>query len=157
MTREIALFIVGLVIGVGIGLHQGSSWVQSKWNKEKLSHQHRIIEYQQEIKKLEIEHAKRERDIISTFNEVKKDYENTVNSITSAHIDSLREHEERADTYRQKYQHCSSLVERTVRLDKALSEGVGLVEELEAVIKLKDSGIIARDHIIENDRLLINQ
>lgn len=156
MTREVACLIIGWGIGFATGIMMGSSHVQSKWDVEKIAQQQKIIEQQDHIKRLEIDHQIQQNEIISEFEGIKRNYENTIHSVISTHSDSLREHEARADIYRQKYQQCNSLVERTVQLDRAITQGIGLVEELEATIKHKDSGIIARDKIIANDRLLIN-
>ena len=155
MTRETVLFIAGVVIGVGIGIFQGSSWVRAKWDKEKLTQQSMLIKQQDRIKQLEREHTIRESQIIVTFNEAKKEYENTISNITSDHSDSLHEHEERANYYRQKYQQCNSS-DRIIRLDKALTEGIILVEELEAFVKFGEFQIKLRDDVILNDRLFIN-
>ena len=158
MTREIALLVTGIVIGVGVGLFQGSSWVRSKWDKEKLTQQSTIIEQQDRIKELERLHALKEHEIIVTFNEVKENYENTIHSITSDYSDSLLKHEERADYYRQKYQQCDTAgaTDRIIRLDKALTEGVTLVEELEELVKFKEWQIKLNGQLIDNDRYLIN-
>lgn len=141
-----------------LGAFIGSSWVNSKWDEDKLSQQALIIEYQNKVKRLEIDHSVREADIIKTFEQVKKDYENTIRDINADYSNSLLKHEERADYYREEYQQCSDkrIIERAVLLDRYLSEGVILVEELEAIIRFKEQVIESLDAVIENDRLLIN-
>ncbi|WP_300733780.1 hypothetical protein [Pseudomonas sp.] len=141
-----------------LGACIGSGHVQSKWDKEKLTQQSMLIKQQDRIKQLEREHTIRESQIIVTFNEAKKEYENTISNINSDHSDSLHEHEERANYYRQEYQQCSDkrIIERAVLLDRYLQEGTTLVRELEQIIIFKEQLIMSLDAVIDNDRLLIN-
>lgn len=150
--------VATIVVSGFLGFFLGQVSTQSKWDNEKLKNQAVIIEYQDKIKKLEVDHSIRESDIIKTFEQVKKDYENTISNLNDAHTNSLHEYEERADHYRQEYQQCSDkrIIERAVLLDRYLSEGVILVEELEAIIGFKEQVIESLDAVIENDRLLIN-
>ncbi len=145
-----AVFVLGAFIG--------SSYVYNEWNNDRIKTQDLIIKQQDKIKKLEVDHSIRESDIIKTFEQVKKDYENTISNLNDAHNNSLHEYEERADHYRQEYQQCSDkrIIERAVLLDRYLSEGVILVEELETIIRFKEQVIESLDAVIENDRLLIN-
>lgn len=152
------LAVATIVVAGFLGFFLGQVSIQSKWDNEKLKTQALIIEYQNKVKRLEIDHSVREADIIKTFEQVKKDYENTIRDISSAHSDSLLKYEERADHYREEYQQCSDkrIIERAVLLDRYLSEGVILVEELEAIIRFKEQVIDSLDAVIDNDRILIN-
>lgn len=144
------IFILGFTIGSGI--------VGSRWDNEKLKTQSLVIEQQNKIKQLEKDHAIRESDIIKTFQKVKQDYEDTINSINDDYSISLLKHEERADYYRKEYQQCSDkrIIERAVLLDRYLQEGTTLVRELEQIIIFKEQLIMSLDAVIDNDRLLIN-
>lgn len=145
------------IIGAGIlGAVISGAYSDYGHKKQMVLQQDLIIKQQAKIKDLEIKHSKREHEIINSFNEAKKQYENTITNINSDHADSLRRHEERSNSYRQEYQQCSKLVGRAVQLDRAVTEGVGLVEELEAFIRLEEFINDLNQDVIKNDRDLIN-
>ena len=155
MKWSTVLYSAGVFI---LGLTIGSGAVGHRWDKDKLNTQALIIEQQRKIKKMEVAHGLRESDIIQTFEQVKRDYENTITDVNNTNRNRLHESEERANHYRQEYKQCSDsrLVERAVQLDRHLSEGVLLVEELETIIRFKEQVIESLDAVIHNDRVLIN-
>ena len=150
--------VASIVVAGFLGFFLGQVSIQAKWDNEKLKNQAVIIEQQNKIKQLEKDHAIRESYIIKTFQKVKQDYEDTINSINDDYSISLLNHEERADYYRQEYQQCSDkrIIDRAVLLDRYLQEGTTLVRELEQIIIFKEQLIMSLDAVIDNDRLLIN-
>lgn len=87
-------------------------------------------------------------------------YKDKLNSITSDSNNRLQLSNERAERYRKQVQSCSGeskrLAEHAANLDRKLTEGIGLVEELSTIIKLRDEQLEYLIKVRQADRELVN-
>lgn len=154
---------VALLILIGsayvIGMKHGGKLVLADWNQEK-------IERKNAEDKLRLEYAGKTAiykaeivDLTDSLTKAKIDHERAIANINAANTERMRQYESRAGIYKAQSQsgtsECASLGSHATKLDRYLTEGIGLVEELTAVIKQRDSQLIGLGQQIRSDRKLL--
>lgn len=142
------------------GFVSGGILVENRWNKEKIKYEKSINIATAKIRSLELSHMEKEKELTIELNKAKEQYEEDISIINSEHSIRLFEQANRANHYKRQYEnkHCNNgeLLNKTIQLDKALGEGVGLVKELRSVIILREAEINTLLEVIKNDRKTVN-
>lgn len=142
-----------------VGYEQGKHSVQEKWDEQKLLDSKAIDKIKGEQDVLNRQHSYEVGLLESRLETVNKNYEDTINTITSQYADRMQQSEKRATIYKRKAEagtiECSSLASHAARLDSSLEQGRQLVEELRATVRLRDGQIIELSNQIRADRKLL--
>lgn len=155
-----------IVLGLAIwwvystGSKHGRAEIQTKWDTQKKHDQEMIEKEKKKIAQDEQTHRAKDREIASELADLKQDYADDIARIRGDAALRLRDHEERAALYRSQAETGSveraNLASHAAQLDRALSEGIELVDELQATLELRDGQIGQLASQIHNDRQLIS-
>lgn len=119
------------------------------------------LENSLKFRQLESIHREKENEILLQLSTLKNEYEATINDLNNDYASRMYESDLRANSYRRQlesgYTGRDTLVRHASKLDKALTEGIILVNELTATIRFMEDQISIRDSIIKNDRNTINE
>ena len=139
----------------------GSKHIQAKWDAETVRNQQAMMKLEAEYEaKHQILKENQEKEVNELKDKILQ-YEKTSSVLKSSLNSKLQQSESRSKVYKRQAE--SSEAERrslaiyTARLDKALTEGIQLVEELSATIKLRDEQLkFIRKYIEDTNKLLGN-
>ena len=144
------IFIILLIVSIlGTGWYMyhkgyssGSQYVQEKWNQEKEQTKIKMLELQVQYNEDKIRFENEKEAELKELKEKMEEQEAAIASITGSLTDSLQQSEARSAVYQRKATASEterrSLAAHAARLDKALTEGIRLVEELTGTLKLRD-------------------
>ena len=161
----IIIFIVG-TLGLGNylwhkGYSSGSQYVQNQWNQEKEQTKIKMLELQVQYnqEKEQFVHDKElELQELKDFMAEQKSHFDLVNA---SYADKLQQSEDRSTIYQRKASSSEaerrSLAAHTARLDKALTEGIKLVEELAGTVRLRDEQLKYVGKYLEDTYKLIGK
>ena len=142
-----------------LGSDHGKFVIQEKWNVQKQIDAKALADEKKKIASNEAAHRNKDRKISDELASIKKTSVGDIARIQGESTLRLRESSQREYLYRR--QADSGAVERAnlasyaAQLDRSLSEGIGLVEELQATLELRDGQILGLAAQINNDRELI--
>jgi hypothetical protein len=155
------ILAVGLLLWYvfSFGSDHGKSVIQEKWNAEKLIDAKVLADTKKKIASEEAIHRANDRKISDELVSIKQTATGNIARIRTDFALRLQNNSERANLYRR--QADAGAIERAnlagyaARLDQSLSEGIELVEELQATVELRDGQIRGLAAQINNDRQLI--
>lgn len=141
------------------GKSSGVEKVTKEWNQWKADQK---IATDKQISQLEAAYEKQREDNESLrreLSESEKAYAVYLSGLNSSHALRLQQSEDRASVYQRQAQageaESRSLASHAAELDRSLTEGIRLVGELSAVIKLRDAQLIGLGQQILSDRKVI--
>ena len=151
-------FIMAVIFMMG---HcSGSQNVQNKWNKEKLADASLVQKEKTIIQKDEAVSRTNDREIANELAEIKASAAADVARIRGKSAIRVRNSEQRTAMYRAASEggavERANLASYASQLDRALAEGVGLVDELRSTLEVRDGQIRGLAAQIVSDRQLIN-
>lgn len=154
--------IAVLIITVGaysIGFRNGTKNIMADWNQAKLDQRTEIDKIQSQYSQREDIYRIEIKNLNDTLESAGKRYEEGLAAINANNTLRLLQSEDRARIYQHQAEtgavECRGLESHATRLDRYLTEGIGLVEELTAVIKQRDSQLIGLGQQIRSDRKLL--
>lgn len=128
------------------------------WEKREAAHLAQISRLKVDYANREGEHKTTIAALSKTLQEKDKDHAQNIARLDAAFIDRLRKSEQRALTYQRQATgttfDSASLADHAARLDTALEEGRRLVEELGAVVRLREDELRTLGAVIQADRKL---
>lgn len=143
-----------------LGSKHGEANVQAKWDQQKKLDSQHIQSEQEKITKQEAQHRTNDRKISDELAKIKANEAGTIARIRGEYALRLQDSESRSSVYRVASEGGSSeragLASYAAELDRSLSEGISLVEELQATLEVRDGQVKALSSQIINDRELIN-
>jgi len=99
--------------------------------------------------------------LLHEINSLVDEYETAIHNINVTNSDRMRQSEERNRVLRQRLQAGEvgpkAIADHATRLDTALTEGIGLVEELATTIRRRDSELKSVSEYLVNDRNHLNE
>lgn len=147
-NKEIFLIVFCCVlIGAGTYLYQrgyssGSKYVQNQWDRDKDKIKIQMLELQAQYNLEKEQFVNEKEDELRELKKKMAEQEEILASANAAYADKLQQSEDRSAIYQRKAASTEaerrSLAAHTARLDKALTEGIRLVEELAGTLKLRD-------------------
>lgn len=155
------LVAIGLVWGIyHLGSNHGEATIQAKWDHQKQVDADFVKTERAKLAVKEDAHAAQDRKISDDLAQAKI---NSVAAVAAARADTdrlrsdgaKREAVYRADAEGSATQR-ANLASYAAQLDRSLATGVGLVEELQATVELRDGQIRGLAAQINNDRQLIS-
>ena len=142
-----------------LGSNHGKSVIQNKWDAQKAIDAKILVAEEKKIASKEAIHRANDRKISDELVSLKESAADNVSRIRTQLIVRLQQNNERENVYRNQAEagavERANLASYAAQLDRSLSEGIGLVEELEATLKLRDGQIQGLAAQIKNDRQLI--
>ena len=142
-----------------LGSDHGKFVIQEKWDAQKQIDAKILIAEKKKIASNEAMHRANDRKISDELSSIKEITAGNVARIRSESSFRLHESSQRENLYRRQAEagtiEQSNLASYAAQLDRSLSEGVGLVEELQATLELRDGQILGLAAQINNDRELI--
>lgn len=154
--------LLGAIYGVyNYGYGRGENAVQSEWNKEKLSRHDATKKVEGKIELKEDIHAGKSQEITNELSEAKARHARTVAQLNAAYAERLRRIEERDRVYRAQSTAGAAeqarLASHAAELDRALEEGIHLVDELQATLGQREDELKLLGAQIISDRQLMEQ
>ena len=166
-NKEIFIILLAVsILGTGWYIYQkgyasGSQYIQEKWNQEKEQTKIKMLELQVQYNEDKIRFENEKEAELKELKEKMEEQEATIASITDSLTDSLQQSEARSAVYQRKATASEaerrSLADHAARLDKALTEGIKLVEELTGTIKLRDEQLRFIGKYLEDTYKLIGK
>lgn len=136
------IFILITSISIYISYYFGYSAGSDARLKE---YQENIISLQESFRVKENEWNKKNTEISLQLADAKKEYEESISSLTGSFNDKLRQSEARASIYRSQASSSESerrsLASHAAKLDRCLTEGQQVVRELRSTVELRDKQI----------------
>lgn len=155
-----------IVLGLAIwwvystGSKHGRAEIQTKWDTQKKHDQKMVEQEKKKIAQDEQAHRTKDREIASELADLKADHAGNIARIRGDAVIRLRDSEQRASLYRSQAEagavERANLASHAAQLDRALSKGIELVDELQATVELRDGQIRQLASQIRNDRQLIS-
>lgn len=141
------------------GSRYGANKVQLQWDAETAKYEQTLKEMEKQMTENETQHRKEQNRISNDLAESEKKYAVAIATNRAEYNDRLRESEKRASVYKSLSEAGAAervdLARHTAELDRSLTEGIQLVEELSETIRLRDEQLILVGQQITNDRQLI--
>lgn len=142
-----------------LGSDHGKSVVQKKWNVQKKVDAKALAAEKKKIASNEATHRANDRKISDELVSIKENTASDIARIRGESAVRLQYTTERANLYRRQAEagavERANLASYAAQLDRSLSEGIELVEELQATVELRDGQIRGLAAQINNDRQLI--
>ena len=166
MANKLILVIVFVISFLVAMAFQAGVYYEGKANAEKMSKLEseknaQILALQRDISKEEKVYAAKNAELNAEIAALHKDYADRIESINLESANRLRDSESRAAKYRALSEaggsDCRELADFTGRLDGALSEGIGVVEELEGTVKLQQELSDRMIGKMKNDVIFVNR
>lgn len=164
------LIIVCIVFGLGAyvtfrGYVAGTEHVQRQWDAERESRekasQKAKSELEAKLAASEARYAEREQKITAELAQVAEQHLAALRSQRIALEQRLLQSTRRSEIYRDQAEgseaSCRDLASHAAKLDRALEEGRGLVQELSGTLGLRDRQVILLGDQIKSDRLLLDE
>lgn len=154
-----------LVLAVGYivwaaGSHRGQDLVQAKWDKEREQRAKARAKEKADIAKAEELHQKKDEEIVNALVQLQTNEARDIARINGELAIRLRDSELRGERYRSASEGSaterSRLASHAAELDRALAEGVGLVDELRTTLEVRDGQLRSLGAQIQADRQLIS-
>lgn len=153
--------VITMILVYTAGSLHGAAAVQKQWDidtavRDSITHAYKVENENllQRNKELIAKHTKE-------LSIVKQDYDSRVKRIESEYSDRMRKHEDRARLYQQQAQggatECRNLGDYATGLDKQLEQGIYVVDELQELVKLRDSQLIILGNQIRADRKVLKR
>lgn len=161
-----ALKWLGLIGGVALligaifflGSSYGESKIQAEWTAEKLEYSREVNRLQAQVRTKEQEHATETSHLQSQIAEQTRVHTLALAAVRTQLGDRLRTSEARAGVYQRQAEagpaECRSLADHAAKLDRALEEGRGLVQELGLTLGQRENDIRSLSDQIRSDRKL---
>lgn len=162
------IFKIGLpILAVGLllwyifslGSDHGKSVIQAKWDAQKRVDAKALAYEKKKIASEEAIHRANDRKISDELVSIKQTATGNIARIRGESALRLQDSNKRADLYRHQAEsgaaERANLASYAAELDRSLSEGIELVEELQATVELRDGQIRGLAAQINNDRQLI--
>lgn len=141
------------------GYKAGSQEIQAAWNEDKLLQQEAHQKLVDEYAKREQAHQAENERISHELAEARKAHDAALADQRAAHQQRLLLSEGRAAVYRRQAEagtaECRDLAGHAARLDRALEQGRGLVQELRGTLGLRDQQLRHLGEQILNDRKVL--
>lgn len=155
------LAVLGLVFGIySVGSNHGKAVIQAKWDHQKKIDAKFVDKEKAKIALKEQAHSQTDRKISDELSQIKETAAADKARIAGQLALSLRDSAERKALYRAASEgpaiERERLASHAAELDRNLTEGVSLVEELRGTIEVRDGQLKALGAQILNDRQLIN-
>lgn len=155
------LFLAGFVWGIySLGSEAGANRIQKEWDASKAKDAKLVAEEKARLAKNEQAHRAADGKIVNELATLKQTYTGDIARIRGDNALRLRDSEQRAALYKAQAEAGSTeragLASYAAQLDRSLSEGIGLVEELQGTLELRDGQIRSLGAQILNDRKLID-
>lgn len=149
MSNKECFIILLAVALIGIGNYiwhkgysSGSSYVLSQWNQEKEQTKIKMLELQIQYNQEKEQFANEKETELQELKDKISEQEAAIALNNAAHAVQLQQSEDRNAVYQRKATSTEaerrSLANHAARLDKALTEGIGLVKELSGTLELRD-------------------
>lgn len=162
----ILVLIIGALIALGWGSYHkgylsGSNEVQQKWNQEKEQTKIKMFELQVQYNQ-DKEQFIHEKDLeLQELKELMAEQKSHFDLVSSSYASKLQQSQDRSAVYQRKATASEaerrSLADHTAKLDKALTEGIRLVEELSGTIRLRDEQLKYIGKYLEDTYKLIGK
>ena len=155
------LAVVGLGWGIyHLGSNHGKAVIQGKWDHQKQIDAEFVAAEKAKINKVEIAHNDQDRKISDELSTLKQNSAALTATIRGDTALRLRDSAQRESLYRAASKGSAaeraSLAGYAAQLDRSLSEGIGLVDELKATLEVRDGQLRQLGAQIQNDHQLIN-
>jgi len=155
------LFVVGLGWGIyHLGSNHGEAVVQAKWDHQKKVDADFVAAEKVKIQKSELAHNDHDRKISDELSNLKVTAAADKARIAGELALRMRDSSKREGLYRAASEGSAAERERlashAAKLDRSLSEGISLVDELRATLEVRDGQLKALGAQILNDRQLMN-
>jgi len=155
------LVVVGLVAGVySLGSSHGEAAISAKWQKQKDADAKFVEKTKAENQQKELAHNDKDRKISDELSDLKETAASDKARIAGELTLRLRDSTHREGLYRVAAEGSAAERERlasyAAQLDRSLSTGISLVDELKAALAVRDGQIKALGSQILNDRQLLN-
>ncbi len=134
-----------------LGYKAGSDNVTNQYESQ-------IKQYKARVKQQELLYAKENAKLKDEVILVKRDYESKLAVLNHSFSNQLQKSNRRAEYYRRQASNstkCRSLATHTAKLDRAVTEGINVVEELSMLVKLRDNQLRQVGKQIKQERQLI--
>jgi len=142
-----------------LGSDHGKSVIQEKWNAQKQIDAKALAAEKNKIASDEVIHRANDRKISDELASIKQDAVGNIARIRGESALRLQDSTKREHLYWRQAEagavERANLASYAAQLDRSLSEGIGLVEEFQATIELRDGQIRGLAAQINNDRQLI--
>ena len=142
-----------------LGSDHGKSEIQGKWDAQKQVDAKALAAEKKKIASDEALHRANDRKISDELASIKQTTAGDVARIRGESALRLQDSAKREYLYRRQAEagavERANLASYAAQLDRSLSEGIGLVEELQATLELRDGQIRGLAAQINNDRQLI--
>jgi len=155
------ILAVGLLLWYvfSLGSDHGKSVIQGKWDAQKQVDAKALADEKKKIASEEATHRANDRKISDELASIKQAATGDIARIRGESALRLQDSTKRADLYRRQAEagavERANLASYAAQLDRSLSEGIELVEELQATVELRDGQIRGLAAQINNDRQLI--
>lgn len=155
------LAVVGLGWGIyHLGSNHGEAVIQAKWDHQKQVDAAFVAAEKRKIHKAELAHNDQDRKISDELSNLKVSAVADKARIAGELALRLRDSTKRESLYRAASEGSAAERERlasyATKLDRSLSEGISLVDELRTTLEVRDGQLKALGAQIVNDRQLMN-
>lgn len=160
-NKEI-LLAVAVIGGIFfLGSTYGSLSAKEDFEKEKAKQEEVIKQLKAEITKKELDYQAKNDKILQELAESRKNYEISINTVTTDYALQLRKLNDRLRIYQRQAQERKAGLrddnDYTGRLDSALTEGIRLVKELSATVRFREQQLNLLGSRIKNEQSLISE
>lgn len=128
------------------GYFLGSYSEESSWLKKETAYKEQLLQLQQTIQTKQKEYAELSSNIQTQLADAKRLYEAKLSNVSSSYANQLQQSEQRAKLYQSQATKGEaerrSLASHAAELDKSLTEGRRVVEELTEHIRFRDAQCI---------------
>lgn len=159
----------GLIIGImcaitvtlvySAGVLHGMSNVQKEWDADVHAREVVTAAYKAENNLLKQQNSELVAKHTKDLKDAKQQYQNNIKQLESEFTRRMQLHENRAQLYREQAQggevERGTLANNAARFDRALEEGITVVDELSELVKLRDKQIIVLGEQIRADRKVL--
>lgn len=157
------ILAVGLLVWYvfSLGSDHGKFVIQEKWDAQKQVDAKALADEKKKIASEEAIHRANDRKISDELASIKQTASVDIARVRNESALRLRDNAKRVDLYRRQAEagaiERANLASHAAQLDRSLSEGIELVEELQATVELRDGQIRGLAAQINNDRQLITR
>lgn len=165
--KDIFIILILLSTGITLGDYRGKQVTEAKYQKNLLEMKKRISDAKDEVKTMEIKHARKIQKFEDELKRVENEHSDAVNRLNSEHNDRVRQLNGRIEYYRdlrdgatlQEATTCriDELARVTEDLDRNTVSGIRVVGELRAAAQRVNKELSTLMKIIQQDRELINE
>lgn len=158
------VLIVCVILGLGYatyrhGYNHGSQKVRLLWEQDKATAQVAHTTLLELLARKGEEHRRKQQEIADELAQVRQTHEDALAQQRSSYEQRLLQSIRRATLYQRQAQAGAiaqrDLADHAARLDRALEEGIRLVEELAGTLGLRERQLILFSDQIRNDRQLL--